>query len=130
MSDEERVAYWADISDYDLETAEAMLAAKRLLYVGFMCHQAVEKLLKAYYVSTVRDDPPYTHNLSYLAKRSGLYELLSEEQKDFLDLLEPLNIEARYPTHKDRLLRSLSPERCEAMVGKTRELLQWIKGQL
>lgn len=118
------------MSDYDLETAQAMLTARRLLYVGLMCHQAVEKLLKAYYASAVHDDPPYTHNLSYLAKRSELYELLSEEQKDFLDLLEPLNIEARYPTHKDRLLRSLNPERCETMVGKTRELLQWIKGQL
>jgi HEPN domain-containing protein len=41
-------SYWAEIADYDLDTAEAMLATKRYLYVGFMCHQTIEKLLKAY----------------------------------------------------------------------------------
>jgi HEPN domain-containing protein len=40
----ERVTYWTEIADYDLETAKAMLASKRYLYVGFMCHQTIEKL--------------------------------------------------------------------------------------
>lgn len=39
---------WAEMSDYDLETAEAMLATGRYLYVAFMCHQTIEKILKAY----------------------------------------------------------------------------------
>lgn len=130
METKDHVDYWIELSDYDIETANAMLTTKRLLYVGFMCHQAVEKLLKAYYVSKKRDNPPYTHNLSYLAKQAELYESLTEEQKDFLDLLEPLNIEARYPTHKERLLKSLSVERCQTMLANTRELLAWIKKQL
>jgi HEPN domain-containing protein len=41
-----KVPYWVEISDYDLDTAEAMLASKRYLYVGFMCHQTIEKILK------------------------------------------------------------------------------------
>ncbi len=41
--------YWSDLSQYDLETAQAMLETNRLLYVGFMCHQSVEKILKAYF---------------------------------------------------------------------------------
>jgi HEPN domain-containing protein len=48
MNNFEKVAYWVDISDYDMETAKSMLIGKRYLYVGFMCHQAVEKMLKAY----------------------------------------------------------------------------------
>lgn len=31
-------ADWAEISDYDLDTAEAMFQTMRWLYVGFMCH--------------------------------------------------------------------------------------------
>ncbi|KAA6342067.1 hypothetical protein EZS27_010168 [termite gut metagenome] len=30
------------------ETAEVMLQNKRYLYVGFMCHQTIEKVFKAY----------------------------------------------------------------------------------
>lgn len=37
--DVDKVKYWAEISDYDLDTAEAMFQTKRWLYVGFMCHQ-------------------------------------------------------------------------------------------
>ncbi|HHY97395.1 MAG TPA: HEPN domain-containing protein [Firmicutes bacterium] len=117
------------MSDYDLETAEAMLSTSRLLYVGFMCHQAVEKALKGYYVFINRNDPPYTHNLSYLAKRSGLYDLLNEKQKDFLDTLEPLNIEARYPTYKAKLLQYLNLERCAIMVSETRGVLAMDKAE-
>lgn len=44
----DKVTYWIDIADYDLETADAMFITKRWLYVAFMCHQAIEKTLKAF----------------------------------------------------------------------------------
>ena len=40
---DDKVKYWLELSDYDLETALAMLNSKRYLYVGFMCHQIIEK---------------------------------------------------------------------------------------
>ena len=43
----DKVTYWTDLSDYDFDTAEAMLVSGRYLYVGFMCHQSIEKILKA-----------------------------------------------------------------------------------
>ena len=48
MTQEEKVRYWLNIADYDLDTAEAMHQTRRWLYVGFMCHQVIEKTLKAY----------------------------------------------------------------------------------
>lgn len=50
MSEYAKTAYWLDCADYDLQTAQAMLQTKRFLYVGFMCHQAIEKGLKAVFV--------------------------------------------------------------------------------
>jgi HEPN domain-containing protein len=126
----EKVQYWIDISDYDLETAEAMLRSKRYLYVGFMCHQAIEKVLKAYYTGTKSETAPFSHSLSYLAKKGDFYESFSEEQKDFIDQLEPLNIEARYPSHKERLMKSLTEEKCTEILKRTKELQIWIKEKL
>lgn len=51
-------SYWVDIAEYDLKTAEAMLATERYLYVGFMCRQTIERFFKAYYVRMIRDTPP------------------------------------------------------------------------
>lgn len=41
----DKVKYWLELADYDYETALAMLESKRYLYVGFMCHQTIEKSL-------------------------------------------------------------------------------------
>ena len=125
-----KVKYWIELSDYDLETAEAMLKSKRFLYVGFMCHQTIEKAFKAYYITLKSDIAPYSHSLSFLAKKGGFYELFSDEQKDFIDQIEPLNIEARYPSHKERLLKSLTNKKCIEIIDKTKEIQKWIKEKL
>ncbi len=126
----EKTRYWVEISDYDLETAEAMLRSKRYLYVGFMCHQTIEKIFKANFSAKKSETAPYSHSLSYLAKQGGFYDSFTERQKDFIDQIEPLNIEARYPSHKERLLKSLTEEKCSEILQMTKELQQWIKEKL
>lgn len=124
---EENVLYWVDLSDYDFETAEAMLRSKRYLYVGFMCHQTIEKILKAYLVVATGIIPPYSHNLAFLSEKSGLSELMTEDQKSFLDKIEPLNIQARYPEYKERLLKELSAIKCKNLLAQTNLFQKWIK---
>ncbi len=124
------VKYWLELSEYDIKTAEAMLVSKRYLYVGFMAHQAIEKILKAYFVQTKNQTAPFSHSLSYLANQSDLYHNFTEDQKAFIDLLEPLNIEARYPTHKQQLMESLTQERCADILKNAEELQEWIMRKL
>ncbi len=127
---ESKIKYWIELSDYDFETAEAMLRSKRYLYVGFMCHQTIEKAFKAYFTKLKSQTAPLTHSLSYLAKKGGFYETFTIEQKEFIDQIEPLNIEARYPSHKERLMRSLTDAKCVEIIKKTQELQIWIKEKL
>lgn len=126
----DKVTYWIEMSDYDFDTALAMFESKRYLYVGFMCHQVIEKTLKAYW-SKIKTEPPIKiHSLSRLAEKTSLDKEMSEEQLSFIDLLEPLNIEARYPTHKERLMKSLDVERCRIIIDETDKLRRWIKNKL
>ena len=118
------------ILDRILETAQAMLETSRFLYVGFMCHQVIEKALKAYWSKVLEEPPLKIHHLSRLAAKSGLIDELSEEQMDFIDSLEPLNIEARYPSYKELLIRILTPEYCKELLDKTKALQLWIKDRL
>ena len=126
---EKGAEYWFDIAEYDLETARVMLQGKRFLYVGFMCHQVIEKAFKGFYASKYDDNPPFTHNLRYIAQKGGLLEKMDENQKRFVELLGPLNIEARYPTYKEKILKSLTGERCRDILTKTEELFSWTKGR-
>ena len=126
----DKVTYWIEMSDYDFDTAKAMLETKRYLYVAFMCHQTIEKILKAYWSKVLEEPPLKIHSLSRLAEKSGLDKDMSEEQTDFIDELEPLNIEARYPSYKERLMKSLTPERCNELIEQTDKLRIWIKSKL
>jgi HEPN domain-containing protein len=95
-----------------------------------MCHQVSEKTKKAYYSATREDSPPYSHNLKSLAEKCELLTLLSNEQLDFIEELLPMNIEARYPTHKEKMFKLLTPQKCEEIIKQTEILHQWIKQRL
>ena len=96
-----------------------------------MCQKKKKKAIKAYHTQKLPlETPPYIHNLTRLAQKSGLYDLMDEEQRIFLDGMTPMNIEARYPEYKSLLASSLNENVCKDMLEKTNVLLSWIKSKL
>ena len=130
MTTEEKIGYWIKISDGDLKIAKTMLENRYHLYTGFMCHQVIEKIFKASYEKLKNETPPYTHDLPRLAELAGFYDLFSEEQKLFLNTINPLNIEARYPDYRERIAKTLTDERCKRIFEQTKNLQQWIKEKI
>lgn len=126
---DEKVKYWIDLAEYDLETAKALLETKRYLYVGFMCHQTIEKGLKAV-IASKGTFPPKIHNLDTLADKANLTERMTDEQIKFIVSINPLNIESRYPKYQDKINSMLTPEICKKIIDGTGEMLQWIKMRL
>jgi HEPN domain-containing protein len=122
--------YWLELCDDDLKAAKAMLESQNLLWMGFLCHLIAEKALKAVIASQINDVPPKIHNLTTLAKRCGIDVDLSEESLNLLEQLNPLQIEARYPEHKEKLAATLTLAKCQKIYGDTEEFLCWIKQRL
>jgi len=130
MTQEEKIEYWRKLSNKDLEVAEDLLPLKHYLYVVFMCHQAIEKIMKAYYVKQINDTPPFIHELIILASKGGFYDSFSEEQKQFIRRLAPLNIRTRYPEYKGLIYKQLSQSVCKQILEQTKQLHQWITEKL
>ena len=127
MDKQKAVNYWFSMADYDLKTAQVMLDGRRYLYVGFMCHQVIEKAFKGLYVYQHNKIPPYTHNL--LALCANLDITLTEEQKTFFTELNPLNIEARYPEMKEKLGKVLNKKKAYALLKETKGIYKWLKSK-
>lgn len=127
---ERSVKYWIDLAEYDLDTAETLYKGGRWLYVAFMCHQTIEKTLKAYWSGTLTTIPPYTHNLKRLADGCGIYNQMDDKQRDFVNTITNYNIQTRYPEDKDELSRTLTPNACRYLIDQTKLLSTWIKQQL
>lgn len=116
MANEERANKWLDIVAEDLSVAEDLYKTKHWLYVAFMCHQVVEKALKAYWCVCRDDAPPFIHDHKRIAEGCGLYSKMSDEQKLFLTKIRQMNIEARYQEYKDELAALLNQEIAEDIL--------------
>ena len=75
----EKYGYWLMLSDYDLGTIDALVAAKRWVYVAFLCQQATERQLKSMYVYYLDMEPPKTHNVNFLFSKIIESELFLSE---------------------------------------------------
>lgn len=64
-----------------------------------------------------------------LAKLAKTCDELPAAERALLDLLEPCNIEAHYPSQKNKILHSLTTARCRGLISDTERLLQWIKAK-
>ncbi|MBU4484903.1 HEPN domain-containing protein [bacterium] len=118
------VKQWLEQSEYDFETAKAMLKTSRFLYVAFMCQQSIEKHLKAIICRKTEEMPPYIHNLTTLAEHLGLS--LDNEQLDFLDLLSRYYLNTRYPVVKQALSKNLNDKNSLNILNKTESFLKWL----
>lgn len=126
MDIKEKIKYWLDLAQYDVISAKAMLKAKRFLYVGFLCHQVVEKCLKAYYWHVKKEEPPYTHNLLVLSDKSIFDTIAEKKHFALFNELMPLNIQARYPEDKELILKALNEKKSKEIYKKTEEFYVWI----
>ena len=119
------VSHWVERAEYDLETAKSMLDTGRYLYVGYMCQQAVEKILKGIIAQQNKENLPI-HNLNRLAQVAGIENDLNAGQFNFLAELTPYCIEARYGDYRESLSEIINEQRAREVYAETQEIFQWL----
>jgi HEPN domain-containing protein len=112
-------------AEYDLNTAEHMLKTGRYIYVIFMCHLSIEKMLKAISSEVADKTPPKTHNLIYLTKLSGIH--FSEGHFEFISKLNNASVVTRYPEDFAKLIESYPENVAESYLRQTKEIIEWLK---
>ena len=116
---------WIALAEYDLETARRMLATRRFLYVVFMCHLALEKMLKAHVTESTQSIPVKTHDLIYLIKKSQLE--LPQEYLEFVGKINSASIPTRYPEDLQKALKEYPEPIAQDYLEQTTKVLQWLK---
>ena len=119
------IANWINSSGYDITTAEVMYHGRRYIYVIFMCHLAVEKMLKALVANKINKIPPKTHNLLYLVKLAEI-EIPAPHKRIIMHLNEA-SVPTRYPTDISKLSLQYNRKVAGEYLKKTKALLQWLK---
>ena len=123
-----QVKNWLDSALYDLETAEHMYESGRYIYTIFVCHLALEKMLKAKVQEVTGRLPPKTHNLRYLVKLSSLE--VPEDMFEFLSKLSDVSIPTRYPEDFEKLVEAYDKRVVRKYADETKEVFEWIRKSL
>ncbi len=118
-------ANWLALADYDVETARHMLATGRYLYVIFLCHLALEKILKAHVAEVTQEIPIKTHDLIYLVKKCELE--IPNNYLDFIGKINTASIPTRYPDDLQHSLKEYPKSVAKDYLEQTMELIKWLK---
>lgn len=127
--DNQRVGkYWEEEAEEALKVATHLLEKGDYSYALFFGHLAVEKILKALYVSRKGEQAPYSHNLARLAEGAGIE--LSETRITQLITVTAYNLESRYPDEKRSFREKCTEGFTKNELSAIKELFAWLKSML
>jgi len=116
---------WMVSSEYDFTTAEHMLQTGRYIYVIFMCHLAIEKLLKAILHEGTGNLPPKTHDLISLLKLAEIQ--MPDDLLVFIGKVNSASVVTRYPEDLSKILSAYPAGIAKDYFNQSREVLEWLR---
>ncbi len=125
MTKDEVIAYWVATAENDYHTMMNLYNSKDYHWSLFIGHLVLEKLLKAFYLTRTDDtEAPKIHDLLRLAEKAGLD--LSDEQKEFMDLVTSFNISTRYPDYKQSFYKKCTQKFTADSIDVIKEMRRWL----
>ena len=116
---------WIDTANYDIKTAEAMFKSKRFIYVVFMCHLAIEKMVKAVISAETEGLPPKSHSLLYLSDKALIK--YPEDKQEFIEQLDNVSVVTRYPEDLKKMAKEFNKNKTKEVLDMTRRILRWLR---
>jgi HEPN domain-containing protein len=121
-------AFWVTEAEEALRVAEHLLEKEDFSYALFFGHLALEKMLKALCVETLKDHAPLIHSLVRLAGIAGI--TLEENTKNALIMITGFNIESRYPDFKGSFRKKCTEAFTLEQMNEIRRLFKWLESRL
>ena len=119
------IDYWLEEAEEALKVADHLFEKKDYSYSLFFGHLAVEKIIKAIYVSKRNEHAPQIHNLARLAEQAGI--TFSAKQRETLIVITAFNLESRYPDEKRSFRIKCTEQYTKVELAMIREVIKWPK---
>ncbi len=121
------ITNWIKQADHDFKMAKSIVKEGGYDTCAFLCQQALEKYLKAFFIYKFNKNPPKTHYLDELARDLAC-------PNDISDIAKELSADymiSRYPDAATSVpYEEYSEEDAESKIGKTEKAINWVKSQL
>jgi len=129
LTKEEHIKYWVNTAKRDWKAIQHMFATKDYMPALFFSHLHLEKYCKALWVKNNKGNtPPKIHNLIRILDEAKIS--YSEEQKDFMNIMNGFQLEGRYPDYLDRLYKFYKKKNTGEILEHVKTFSLWLQQQL
>ena len=129
MTKEEHVKHWQESANESWDSAVFLASGQDYALALFALHLTLEKLFKALWIKeSITDTPLYTHDLQKLCNELKLD--ISNEDYDFLTIVNSWNIRGRYPDYTSRLYKNTTDQYLKEQIEKVNELKKWLEEKI
>lgn len=116
---------WIKIAEDDFDVAKDNFKDGHFAHSVYLCHQTIEKFLKALVQELTSDIPEHTHNFNILMQAVRI-EFPQEIEEKILRLA-PHYIPTRYPEELEKLKEQYTKELTAGYIADTEQIISWIK---
>ena len=126
---EENIAFWIEQANDDWNAVHTLFNGKNYLQSLFFTHLVIEKLCKSLWIKyNVDNIPPRTHNLILILSATPIQ--LTDEQAEFLLLLNRFQLEGRYPDYMTKMSRVCNEDFTKEVIHSVNDFKLWLHEKL
>lgn len=126
---EEYVEFWIEQANDDWNAVHTLFNGKNYLQSLFFSHLVIEKLCKSLWIKhNIENVPPRTHNLITLLNATPVK--LSDEQGEFLLMLNRFQLEGRYPDYMTKMHNICNESFTNEIIQTVNDFRIWLLEKL
>jgi HEPN domain-containing protein len=119
---------WIKTAKYDLRVASNAHKSGDYIACVEKCHNSIEKIIKAI-ISNNGNNPSKLHDLLRLISEALITNLQNDISK-FLDDLNDIYFDTRYPLNHDELEDYIDSKKSEEVLKETKRIFSWLEKQI
>jgi HEPN domain-containing protein len=127
---QETVVKYVDHSKQAMASAEALVKSGNTFYVPFLCHQALQAILRGYILETQNRYPPLVDDLLRIADESDIGPGWDAATRSFVGSLSIFPEVVGNPVYRQKILLQHPAEVAQEAVSKTAEIAAMIEKRL
>lgn len=126
---EEYIEFWIEQANEDWNAVNTLFNGKNYLQSLFFSHLVIEKLCKSLWIKhNIENVPPRTHNLITLLNATPVK--LSDEQGEFLLMLNRFQLEGRYPDYMTKMHNICNESFTNEIIQTVNDFRIWLLEKL
>lgn len=126
---EEYIEFWIEQANDDWNAVNTLFNGKNYLQSLFFSHLVIEKLCKSLWIKhNIENVPPRTHNLITLLNATPVK--LSDEQGEFLLMLNRFQLEGRYPDYMTKMHNICNESFTNEIIQTVNDFRIWLLEKL